>query len=120
MRLKFGRKTSKKVVNRIKKKVRVRKAVSGTPERPRLSVFRSNANIYAQVIDDVNNKTLVSISSLKMNETGKEAAKKVGEAVAKAALDHKIENVVFDRNGFMYHGRIKAIADGAREAGLKF
>lgn len=120
MKLKFGKKTSKRVINRIKKKVRVRKTVNGTPERPRLSVFRSNANIYAQVIDDVNSKTLLSVSSLKMNETGREAAKKVGEVVAKAALDHKIENVVFDRNGFMYHGRVKAVAEGAREAGLKF
>ncbi len=120
MKLKFNKKTAKKVVNRIKKKVRIRKTVKGTPERPRLNVFRSNANVYAQVIDDVSKKTLVAVSSLKMSEKGKKAAQKVGEAVAKAALESKIENVVFDRNGFLYHGRVKAVADGAREAGLKF
>lgn len=120
MRLKFSKNTSKRVVNRIKKKVRVRKTVLGTPTRPRLSVYKSNTNLYAQVIDDVNGKTLVSASSLKINEKGKVAAQKVGENVAKIALENKIKSVVFDRNGFIYHGRIKAVADGARGAGLKF
>lgn len=108
---------------RIRRHVRVRTKISGTPECPRLNVFRSNANIHAQIIDDVNGKTLAAVSSvsLKLENGGNiEAAKKVGEAIAKAASDNKITNVVFDRGGYVYHGRIKALADAAREAGLQF
>ena len=112
---------------RVKRHARVRKNLFGTPERPRLCVFRSNKNISAQVIDDVNGVTLASASSLDKElkaEIGyggnKEAAKKVGEAVAKRALEKGIEEVCFDRGGFLYHGRVAELADGAREAGLKF
>ncbi len=106
---------------------RVRKKVFGTAERPRLNVYRSLNNIYAQIIDDESGKTLVSASTLdkdikaSLSSTGnKEAAKAVGEAVAKKALENGIENVVFDRAGYLYHGRVKELADGARNAGLKF
>ena len=108
---------------RIKRHNRVRGKISGTVERPRLCVFRSKANIYAQIIDDVKGTTLVAASSLELKgEFGgnKEAAKKVGELVAKKALEKGIENVVFDRGGYIYHGRVQELADGAREAGLKF
>ena len=104
---------------------RVRNKVSGTADRPRLNVYRSLNNIYAQVIDDVAKVTLVSASSidkeLKLaNGSNIEAAKQVGALVAKRALEKKIENVVFDRGGYLYHGRVKALAEAAREAGLKF
>lgn len=109
---------------RIKRHRRVRAKINGTPECPRLCVFRSAKNIYAQIIDDVNGKTLVSASSLEKDfgaaGGNKEAAKKVGNLVAKRALENKIETVVFDRGGFVYHGRVKELADGAREGGLKF
>ena len=108
---------------RLRRPLRVRKKISGTPERPRLNVFRSNTNIYAQVIDDVNGVTLASASSLDMkleNGGNVEAATKVGEEVAKRALAKNIETVVFDRGGYIYHGRVQALAEGAREAGLKF
>ncbi len=108
---------------RLKRHTRLRKKVSGTPTCPRLSVFRSNAHIHAQVIDDVNGVTLASASSVSLkleNGSNIEAAKIVGKAVAEATLAKKIENVVFDRGGYIYHGRIKALADAAREAGLKF
>lgn len=112
---------------RIARHKRVRKNLFGTPEMPRLCVFRSNKNISAQIIDDVNGVTLVSASTLDKelkaqveNGGNKEAAKKVGEAVAKRALEKGIEVVAFDRGGFLYHGRVKELADGAREAGLKF
>ena len=108
---------------RIRRHVRVRTKISGTPECPRLNVFRSNSNIHAQIIDDVNGKTLVSASSveLKLENGGNvEAAKTVGTEVAKRALAANIENVVFDRGGYIYTGRVKALADAAREAGLKF
>ena len=105
--------------------LRIRKNISGTSTNPRLVVFRSNANIYAQVIDDVNGTTLVSASSIDKemkleNGSNIEAAKKVGALVAKRALDKNITEVVFDRGGYLYHGRVKALADAAREAGLKF
>lgn len=111
--------------NRIARHQRVRRKVSGTTEVPRLSVFKSNSHIYAQIIDDVNGTTLVSASSLEKNlgleqTSNKEAAKAVGEAVAKKAIDAGIENVVFDRGGYIYHGKVKELADAAREAGLKF
>ena len=106
---------------------RVRSKVSGTPARPRLRVTRSNANIYAQIIDDVAAVTLVSASSLDsdIKATGKsggniEGAEEVGKLVGKRALDAGITEIVFDRGGNLYHGRVKALADGAREAGLKF
>ena len=101
---------------------RVRKNISGTPELPRLSVFRSNTGIYVQVIDDVNGKTLVSSSSreLKIKNGGNiEAAKLVGEDIAKKCKKAKINKVVFDRGGYLYHGRVSALADAAREAGLE-
>ena len=109
---------------RMKRHARVRGKVSGTPERPRLSVFRSENHIYAQVIDDVAGNTLVSASSVEKGFEGSgsncEAAKKVGAAVAERALQKGIEEVVFDRGGYIYHGRVQALAEGAREAGLKF
>jgi len=109
---------------RIKRHARVRGKISGTPERPRLSVFRSEKNIYAQIIDDVAGKTLVAASSVEKDFEGfggnKEAAKKVGAMVAERALAAGIETVVFDRGGCVYHGRVKELAEGAREAGLKF
>lgn len=107
---------------RIKRHNRIRKNLSGTKELPRLNVFRSNTNMYAQIIDDVTGNTLVSTSSLelKLDKNNIETAKKVGESIAKKALDAKITEVVFDRSGYLYHGRIKALAESAREAGLKF
>ena len=109
---------------RRKRHLRVRSKISGTPERPRLCVFRSAKNIYAQIIDDVNGKTLVSASTLEKDFTGYggnvEAAKKIGALVAERAKKKKIETVVFDRGGFIYHGRVQALAEGAREGGLKF
>ena len=109
---------------RIKRHYRVRKNISGTPERPRLNVFRSLSNIYAQVIDDTNGKTLVAASSLEIkdlkNGGNKEAAREVGKLVAKKALDAGIKAVVFDRGGYVYHGRVLELAEGAREGGLEF
>ena len=109
---------------RLKRHVRVRGKISGTPERPRLNVFRSNANIYAQIIDDVNGVTLVSASTLDKEFEGAagncEAAKKVGQVIAERAKAKGIEEVVFDRGGYVYHGRVAALAEGARENGLKF
>jgi len=112
-----------KNVSRVRRHARVRAKISGTPECPRLSVFRSNKNISAQIIDDVNGVTLVSASSvsLKLANGGNiEAASKVGEAIAKAALAKNIKAVVFDRSGYVYHGRVQAVAEAAREAGLEF
>ena len=109
---------------RMKRHSRVRSKISGTPERPRLSVFRSENNIYAQIIDDVAGSTLVSASTVEKGFEGNggnvEAAKKIGALVAERALKKGIEEVVFDRGGYIYHGRVQALADGAREAGLKF
>jgi len=105
-------------------KNRIRKIVSGTPERPRLAVYRSNKEIYAQVIDDVNGKTLASASSLKNDDTnGKskvEQASIIGKSIAEKAVAAGITNVVFDRGGYLYHGRVKSLAEAAREGGLKF
>ena len=115
------KKTDKKAM-RLKRHVRVRGKISGTPCRPRLNVFRSNANIYAQIIDDVNGATLVSASTVEKEFEGAtgncEAAKKVGELIAKKAQDAGITAVVFDRGGNKYHGRVAAVAEGAREGGL--
>lgn len=109
---------------RIKRHRRVRNKISGTPELPRLDVFRSRSHIYAQVIDDVNGVTLVSASSNEKDFEGLgsniEAATKIGRTVAERAKAKGIENVVFDRGGYIYHGRVKALAEGAREGGLKF
>ena len=112
---------------RVKRHARVRKNLFGTPERPRLCVYRSNKNISAQIIDDVNGITLAAASSLDKelkaeleNGGNKEAAKKVGAALAKRALEKGIEEVCFDRGGFLYHGRVAELAEGAREGGLKF
>ena len=120
---------SKKSSNaqRIKRHLRVRKNISGTPARPRLNVYRSLSNIYAQVIDDTTGKTLVSASSLDKeikesiaNGGNKAAAREVGKLVAKKALDAGIKAVVFDRGGYVYHGRVQELAEGAREGGLEF
>jgi large subunit ribosomal protein L18 len=107
---------------RLKIKQSVRSKISGTPERPRLTVFRSNKQIYAQVIDDTTGKTLAAASSLKLSEKTpkKEMANKVGVLIAKNAQEAGIQNVVFDRNGYLYHGRVKELADAARNGGLKF
>ena len=112
---------------RVKRHDRVRKNLNGTPERPRLCVYRSNKNISAQIIDDVNGITLAAASSLDKelkaeleNGGNKEAAKKVGAVLAKRALEKGIEEVCFDRGGFLYHGRVAELAEGAREGGLKF
>lgn len=101
---------------------RIRKKIKGTTEKPRLSVFRSNQEIYVQVIDDVNGHTIASTSSkaLGCKGSGTEVAKEVGQAIAEKVKGAGIEDVVFDRSGYLYHGRIKALADGAREGGLKF
>lgn len=115
-------KESKNVV-RMRRHARVRRKISGTSECPRLSVYRSNTHIHVQLIDDVNKTTLVSASSLEMklgNGGNIEAAKKVGEEIAKRALAKGIHKVVFDRSGYIYHGRVKAVAEAAREAGLEF
>lgn len=107
---------------RIKIKLGIRSKISGTAEKPRMTVFRSNKQIYAQIIDDKSGKTLASASSLKMEEKlcKKEQAAKVGEVISKNALEAGITTVVFDRNGYLYHGRVKEVADAARKGGLKF
>ena len=113
--------TTKKVERRIKIKYRIRKSVNGTAERPRLSVFRSNKQIYAQIINDLTGQTLAAASSLGLEKMPKkEQAAKVGELAAKKALEAGITTVVFDRNGYLYHGRVKEVADAARNGGLKF
>ncbi|MCU0587399.1 MAG: 50S ribosomal protein L18 [Syntrophobacteraceae bacterium] len=120
-------KTSFRELARLKRKMRIRKKVHGTPERPRLSIFRTDKHIYAQIIDDVMGATLVTASTLAPDyrdlgaAKGKvEAAKRVGQIIAKKAQATGISKVVFDRNGFIYHGRVRALADAAREAGLEF
>lgn len=108
---------------RKRRHARVRTKVSGTPECPRLNVFRSNTHIHAQIIDDVNGKTLTAVSSVSMklkNGGNIEAAQKVGAEIANLAAKAKITEVKFDRGGYIYHGRVKALAEAAREAGLKF
>lgn len=109
---------------RLKRHKRIRAKISGTAARPRLDVFRSNANIYAQIIDDENGVTLLSASTLDKEFEGyggnKEAAKAVGTMIAKRALERGITEVVFDRGGYVYHGRVQALAEAAREGGLKF
>lgn len=120
--------TKRKNENRNRIKVHIRKKVTGTAERPRLTIFRSLKHVYAQIIDDTANKTLVSVSDISKdlkNDFGgikgqKNISKKVGELVARKAASANIKEVVFDRNGYLYHGVVKAMADGAREGGLKF
>lgn len=113
-----------KNAQRLKRHIRVRAKISGTTERPRLAVYRSNANIYAQIIDDIKGVTLCSASTVEKDFEGigsnKEAAKKVGAKIAEKALAAGITEVVFDRGGYVYHGRVSELAAGAREAGLKF
>jgi large subunit ribosomal protein L18 len=115
-----------KTLARARRKVRIRKKIVGSAERPRLVVYRSNRHIYAQVIDDLSGQTLVSSSSQVLTKAGddlkadKDAAQKVGKDLAAKALERNISAVVFDRNGYLYHGRVKALAEGARDGGLKF
>lgn len=122
MKLVFKAKTSPKAIGRLKKKVRIRRKLSGTPERPRLCVYKSGKHIYATLVDDNSGNTIMSFSSLKVDakKPGIEMAKLVGAELAKLAISKNIKDVVFDRNGFIYHGRIQAVADGARTAGLNF
>ena len=115
------------IVGRERRKLRIRRKISGTAEKPRLSIFRSAKHIYAQVIDDVSGKTVAHASTLSKDvrsgiaeDTKSDAAKKVGQAIAKALIAKGIKSIVFDRNGYLYHGRVRALADAAREAGLKF
>jgi len=115
---------SVKTLKRIRRHKKIRRDIVGTKDRPRLCVFRSNQHIYAQLINDENAKVLMSVSDkdvkLKKGEKKGDAAKEVGKMIAKQAIESKIEKVVFDRGGFIFHGRIKALAEGAREGGLKF
>lgn len=118
---------AKKITGRQRRKYRIRNKISGTSERPRLSVFRSARHIYAQVVNDVDGETVAFASTLSgdVREAAKEvnkmdAAKQVGALIARICLERKVDRVVFDRNGFLYHGRIKALADAAREGGLQF
>lgn len=116
---------NRKEFRRYRIKKRIRKVITGTSERPRLSVFRSNKAIYAQVIDDTKGTTLASASSIEKSFTEKkinktETAKMVGQTIAQRAIEAGVNAVVFDRNGYLYHGRVKSLADAAREGGLKF
>jgi large subunit ribosomal protein L18 len=115
---------NRKLYRRTRIKMRIRKSISGTAERPRMTVFRSNKQIYVQLIDDLAGHTMLSVSSANDIESDKdnkiEQAKKVGARVAEKAKEAGIESVIFDRNGYLYHGRVKALADAAREGGLKF
>jgi len=113
---------NRKKYRRFRIKQRIRKSLNGTAERPRMSVFRSNREIYVQLIDDLNSKTLIAASSKTMEEKGNKTgiAEKVGTDIAQKAKDAGIETVVFDRNGYLYHGRVKALAEAARKGGLKF
>ncbi|MBM4261311.1 MAG: 50S ribosomal protein L18 [Deltaproteobacteria bacterium] len=115
--------SKKNISPRVRRQARVRKKLTGSDARPRVCVFRSNKHIYAQVISDAQGKTLAAVSSLSdgiHDGKGIEVAKQVGMALAKLCREKNINQVVFDRNGFLYHGRVKAVADGAREGGLQF
>ena len=122
MKIKFSKHTSPKTINRLKKKIRIRKVVNGSADRPRLCVFRSAKHIYAQIINDATHSTVLTISSLNIDakSDGKEMAKQVGMKIAQEANKKGIKQVVFDRNGFIYHGRVQSLAEGAREGGLNF
>ncbi len=118
---------SERLVKRFRRKKSIRKRIEGSVERPRLSIFRTSSHMYAQIIDDTTGNTIASASTLSKELKGKlkssgnvEAAKKVGELIAKVAKKNKINTVAFDRNGFLYHGRVKALADAARDGGLEF
>ena len=120
---KVSKKTPEALKNRLRRKRRISFRVKGTAERPRLAVFRSNKAIYAQVIDDATGTTLVAASTLDVDglkNANKDTATAIGKEIAKRAQSKNIKAVVFDRNGYLYHGRVKALADGAREAGLQF
>lgn len=123
MRVTIKKSASVKETSRTKKKLRIRRKIAGSAEKPRLSIFRSSRHMYAQIIDDTKGVTLVSASTLDvegLKGSNKSTAAAIGKEIAKRALAKKIEEVVFDRNGYLFHGRIKSLADGAREAGLKF
>jgi large subunit ribosomal protein L18 len=125
MDLKSAKKSGRKVYRRARIKLRIRKIIKGTTEKPRLSVFRSNKEIYAQVIDDMTGVTVVSASSrekgiIEKKVTKTEKAKLVGNLIAERAKEAGLQGVVFDRNGYLYHGRVKSLAEAAREGGLKF
>jgi large subunit ribosomal protein L18 len=127
MGTKIGARTSQKQVIRFKRKKKIRSRIEGTSERPRLAVFRSNKHLYVQLVDDLKGHTLVAASTNEQELRAKEdlgatigGAKTVGGLVAKRALAKNISQIVFDRSGYLYHGKIKALADAAREAGLKF
>ena len=122
---KISKKISDSLKKRLRRKARISYKVKGTAAKPRLAVFRSNAAIYAQIINDEKGTTLLAISSLDKDQKGKckfnkDGVKVLGEVLAKKALDAKISQVVFDRAGYLYHGKVKAFADGAREGGLQF
>jgi len=122
MKLKLRKRMATGLAARLTKKARIRKKVNGSLERPRLCVFRSGRHIYAQLVDDTKGQTLGAVSSLSVetDTSGKDLATLVGKEIAKLALSKSIAQVVFDRNGYLYHGRVKALAEGAREGGLKF
>lgn len=123
IRIKLKKNTAVKVRKRIKNKARIRKKLSGTSERPRLTVFKSARHIYLQLIDDSNGRTLMAVNSMKAEKGSKkktEVAKAAGIELGKMAVAKNIKQIVFDRSGYVYHGRIKAAADGVREAGLSF
>lgn len=122
MRLVVKNSNSSKLKSRSVKRVKIRKKIKGTSERPRLSVFKSLKNISVQLIDDVAGKTIIAVSTRTdiKDKTGKDAAFEVGKLLASKAKDKKIEKIVFDRSGYLFHGRVKAVADGARDGGLNF
>lgn len=122
IRIKLKNKTSQKTTKRLKSRARIRKKLDGSSERPRLTVYRSGKHVYAQIIDDSTGKTLASFSTLEgnLNKKNIETSKQVGAELGKRALAKNIKSVVFDRSGYVYHGRVKAVAEGAREAGLSF
>lgn len=123
MRIRTTKHTASKAVSREKKKLRIRKKVTGSTERPRLCIFRSARHVYAQVIDDVTGATLVAASTLDtdgVKGANKDACMAIGKEIAKRAIGKNIKVVVFDRNGYLYHGRVKALADAARAGGLEF
>ena len=122
IRIKVKKKTAHKSTKRLKSRARIRKHLEGATERPRLSVYRSGRHLYAQIIDDSEGRTLAAFSTLEGNiaKKNKDSAKQVGIEIAKRALAKNIKSVVFDRSGYVFHGRVKAVADGAREAGLSF
>ena len=121
MKLKYHKRSSNKVIARKKNKVRIRKKIAGTEERPRLCIYRSGRHMYAQIVNDQTGVTVAAASTLKSTKGSNiDAAKSIGAEVAKKAIEKNVKSVVFDRSGYVYHGRVKAVADGAREAGINF